>query len=728
MADVKISALPASTVALAGTEVLPIVQSSTTKQVSVANLTAGRAVATLNISTSGSTSTTPVLGFNATNCNIASGATVAGTYLQAVMQNKSGTANASTNWAVSNDLGTDSTYYGEFGMNSSIFSASTPADYFSINNGIYFSGHDGDVSIGSGNGFKTYLAWGTTGQSAHVINATGALGLSTNLGTTPALSGTTGYGTAKNVLVSQGSAAAPVWSTSTDILVNTLTMGLGGGSVASNTALGYLTLNATNTGGSSVAIGYQALKAATSGAQNVAIGVNSQLAITTANYNVSVGGQTLQNSNASNNTAIGYASLYLNTTGASGTSVGSQTLYNNTIGGSSTGVGSGALYYNTTASNLTAVGTSALFNNTTNVATLGAISSGGTGYAGGGSAGPFTVTLSTTSGATFVTYPTAAITVASGVITVCTLVSAGVGASVSTATVLTATSAAMVAAGFTAGGSGLAIAPTFNVGSNSTAVGYQALYSNTVGTSTALGYKALYNSTNNNNTAVGANSSLNITTGGNNVSVGAAALYTNQTSGFSTAIGDYALYSNTANYNTAIGYQAGYACTGQGNVFLGYNAGYATNNTTSGTFNTYLGINAHGSAAGNTNEIVIGNNALGLGSNTTYIGNGSTTATYNGNNSAAWSIVSDARIKKNVISLESGLDVISVLRPVEFDYIENNKHDIGFIAQEYQTVLPAQVIEQDTGMLGLNQNLTPYLVKALQELNAKFDAYVASHP
>jgi hypothetical protein len=44
MADTKISALPASTVPLAGTEVLPIVQSSSTKQVSVANLTAGRAI------------------------------------------------------------------------------------------------------------------------------------------------------------------------------------------------------------------------------------------------------------------------------------------------------------------------------------------------------------------------------------------------------------------------------------------------------------------------------------------------------------------------------------------------------------------------------------------------------------------------------------------------------------------------------------------------------------
>ena len=49
MADLKISALTASTTPLAGTEVLPIVQSSTTKQVSVANLTAGRDISVLGI-------------------------------------------------------------------------------------------------------------------------------------------------------------------------------------------------------------------------------------------------------------------------------------------------------------------------------------------------------------------------------------------------------------------------------------------------------------------------------------------------------------------------------------------------------------------------------------------------------------------------------------------------------------------------------------------------------
>lgn len=42
MADKKISALPSATTPLAGTEVLPIVQSGVTDKVSVANLTAGR--------------------------------------------------------------------------------------------------------------------------------------------------------------------------------------------------------------------------------------------------------------------------------------------------------------------------------------------------------------------------------------------------------------------------------------------------------------------------------------------------------------------------------------------------------------------------------------------------------------------------------------------------------------------------------------------------------------
>ena len=61
MADTKISALPASTTPLAGTEVLPIVQSTTTKKVSVADLTAGRAVGVGSLTSTGTVSAAGVI-------------------------------------------------------------------------------------------------------------------------------------------------------------------------------------------------------------------------------------------------------------------------------------------------------------------------------------------------------------------------------------------------------------------------------------------------------------------------------------------------------------------------------------------------------------------------------------------------------------------------------------------------------------------------------------------
>jgi len=56
MADLKISALTGASTPLAGTEVLPIVQSGATVKVSVANLTAGRAVSVSSLTNSSLTS------------------------------------------------------------------------------------------------------------------------------------------------------------------------------------------------------------------------------------------------------------------------------------------------------------------------------------------------------------------------------------------------------------------------------------------------------------------------------------------------------------------------------------------------------------------------------------------------------------------------------------------------------------------------------------------------
>lgn len=57
MADAKISALPSSTTPLAGTEVVPLVQSGVTKKVTVADLTAGRSVSMLGLTLTGGTAT-----------------------------------------------------------------------------------------------------------------------------------------------------------------------------------------------------------------------------------------------------------------------------------------------------------------------------------------------------------------------------------------------------------------------------------------------------------------------------------------------------------------------------------------------------------------------------------------------------------------------------------------------------------------------------------------------
>ena len=100
---------------------------------------------------------------------------------------------------------------------------------------------------------------------------------------------------------------------------------------------------------------------------------------------------------------------------------------------------------------------------------------------------------------------------------------------------------------------------------------------------------------------------------------------------------------------------------------------------------------------------------------------------------------SDTRFKENVVDATDGLDVISALRPVRFDFKEgfgnNKKNQIGFIAQEIKTVFPDAVDvwgesnDPNNPYLSVGSGaLIPVLVKALQELNNKFDAYVASHP
>ncbi|MFZ3012059.1 MAG: hypothetical protein WA060_03665, partial [Minisyncoccia bacterium] len=167
-------------------------------------------------------------------------------------------------------------------------------------------------------------------------------------------------------------------------------------------------------------------------------------------------------------------------------------------------------------------------------------------------------------------------------------------------------------------------------GGSNTAIGMSSLYSNTTGGSnTAIGNSSLYsNTTGNSNTANGYTSLYSNTTGGSNTAIGNQSLRLNSTGSYNTAIGDASLFSTTVNYNTAIGYVSLQTnTTGIYNTAVGTFAGTYINGgsptNTTGDYNVFLGSNTKPLADNDQNEIVIGYDATGVGSNSVVLGNDS---------------------------------------------------------------------------------------------------------
>ena len=139
-----------------------------------------------------------------------------------------------------------------------------------------------------------------------------------------------------------------------------------------------------------------------------------------------------------------------------------------------------------------------------------------------------------------------------------------------------------------------------------TAIGYRALFSNTLGQyNTSVGYQSLYsNVSGSSNSALGWYS-LYFNTGANNTATGYRALYMNSSGGNNTAIGRSALDQNsTGSYNIGIGLDSGY--------------GTGTNYNTTGSNNIFIGYQSVGESS--------------TASNRTWIGNTSTTSTWLGGN------------------------------------------------------------------------------------------------
>ena len=552
-----------------------------------------------------------------------------------------------------------------------------------------------------------------------------------------------------------------------DALINGLNIGRGAGSIQTNTAVGNNVLNANTTGdrntgvgrgvlanntigGKNTAVGQSALLSNTEGTENTAVGLNSLQANITGDGNIGLGVATLFNNvTGSDNTAIGKFSLISNIGGNENTAIGKSVLSSLEQGSKNTALGIQALNLNITGNLNTAVGYAAgYYIEGSNNTILGA-------YEGTAADANLSNTVIISAGATErmridsngnvgigTTSPQKPLDVNGDALINGLNIGRGAGSIVSN----TAVGASALNANTT--------------GLYNTAIGQNVLTANTIGAgNTAIGQNVLNANTEGAaNTGIGRQALQANTTGTGNTAAGRQALNANTEGGNNTAFGRQALQANvTGSFNTAVGRSAGFYIAGSNNTILGAYQGTSADATLSDTVII---------AAGATERMRI--NSLGrllVG----YTGdNGNYKLQVNGQIFATSATIatSDGRYKENVTTLDGCVDLVKALRPVSFDWKEQqditriddegneviireghvfpDETQVGFIAQEVEEVLTdkpwvGSVIKQNVRpavtdndgnelapkeeFLGIAEgNLVPLLTAALQEALVKIES------
>ena len=170
---------------------------------------------------------------------------------------------------------------------------------------------------------------------------------------------------------------------------------------------------------------------------------------------------------------------------------------------------------------------------------------------------------------------------------------------------------------------------TVNDGNNNTKVGTNAGLSYTGNNQSAFGYYAGRNNIGADQSAFGYNAGGN-NIGGNQSSFGINAGFSNAGAN-QTVVGASAGRNNTGANQSAFGYLAGRNNTGANNSNFGYFSGYylsdGTTVNTASSDSVFLGSNTKALGASQTNQIVIGYNATGIGANSVTLGNDSIVTT-----------------------------------------------------------------------------------------------------
>ncbi len=351
-----------------------------------------------------------------------------------------------------------------------------------------------------------------------------------------------------------------------------------------NTATGINALNANTAGNNNTAYGFEALKSNTANS-NTAFGFYALTANSSGTENVALGSNALaSNSGGSNNTAAGSSSLTANTSGDDNVSFGYQALQNNSSGSQNTAVGREALKNNSSANNNVAIG----------YRTLNSVSTNANNTAVGTSAGY----LASGSGNVFIGYQAGYNETGSNKLYIAN----------------SNTSTPLIGGDFST--SQVDINGTIKITGGYPGSG-KVLTSNATGLASwedpatpTLGINDLTDGVNNGNSVfLGDYAGINNGTLGGNTGTGNSALSSNTSGTNNSAFGSGALVFLTAgNNNTAIGFGAG-AFDASGNQMTALGS------------DIFIGSYTKASANADTNMIVIGRFAVGLGSNTVVIGN-----------------------------------------------------------------------------------------------------------
>jgi hypothetical protein len=240
-------------------------------------------------------------------------------------------------------------------------------------------------------------------------------------------------------------------------------------------------------------------------------------------------------------------------------------------------------------------------------------------------------------------------------------------------------------------------------GGYNTATGIQALYSNSSGFfNTATGYGALaFNTLGQGNTATGDVALLYNATGSANTADGEFALVYNTSGSYNTASGQASLFSNTTGHNnTADGHNAlDENTTGSNNIAVGANAG---GNLTTGNNNIDIGANVRG-IAGEASTIRIGKQ--GTQKNTFVAGIAGVAVSGNqvvvDSNGKLGVATSSARFKEAIKPMDNASEAILALKPASFRYKEEVDPEripqFGLIAEEVEKVNPDLVGHDENG-------------------------------